>query len=122
MSEEVVQTAYRRMTDEEVEQLARDLVTNRVFMSDQCRRPEDVGLAFPILSFLEKQDVDKMVKDGIVHVYEYTSAAVSGRSINGYPMFFSCRSLNKADYDRVCAVEKRMREALANVRAKESHA
>lgn len=106
------------MTDDEVKGLARDLVMNKVFMSDQCRIAEDIPMVFPILSFLKKEDIDGMVERKVAYLYEYNDKATPGRSVNGYPIFFSCRTLTQEDYQRVRAEEKKMREAIGDIPAK----
>lgn len=100
-----------KMTDEEVTTLARDLVQNRVFMSDQIRRPEDFMMVFPVLAMLSDEQRENLRKDDIGAVYEYNDRALP-RSVNGYPMFMSARMLSTVDYKRVRAEERRMRIAL----------
>ena len=47
-------------------------------------------------------------------IWEYLSEALP-RSINGYPIFMSCRVMNKADWERVVTVLKAEEERLANI-------
>lgn len=63
------------------------------------------------LLFLSKESLDKMKKDNVVHFYEYNKTA-GPRSVNGYPIFTSCRSLTERDYTLLCAVEGRLRQAV----------
>ena len=100
-----------KMSDEQVKKLARDLVTNLVFMSDKCRRTEDIPLVFLVLYFVEPGFNKKCLDEGIVHFYEYMSKALPG-GINGYPTFPSLHSINLTDYKRVIQEEARMRKAL----------
>jgi hypothetical protein len=105
-----------RLTDEEVTALARDLVKDRIFMSDQLRKHEQNLLSsiFMPLVFMKPKDVRKMVDGDLAVLYEYFKEA-GPRSINGRPMFFSMRWLNQADYARVRAEEQRLRVAIGDV-------
>jgi len=102
----------QKMSDEDVKKLARELVTNQVFMSDQLRRPNDLPMVFMVLALAEQKIIDDYLKAGVVHFYEYFNKAIPGRGINGYPIFVSCFGINSTDYKRVQAEELRMREAL----------
>lgn len=99
------------MTEEAVTKLARELVTNLVFMSDQLRSGRDVMTAFMVLNFANKGLLNQWKRRGITHVYEYYSKALP-RSINGMPCFTSCYPINATDYKRVRARELEMRRAL----------
>ena len=103
-----------KMTDEQVKKLAHDLVTNLVFMSDRCRRSEDIPMVFLSLALAGPEIIEQYKKDGILHVYEYLSQA-GPRGFNGYPIFYSNYAINKPDYERVMAEELRMRKALGEV-------
>jgi hypothetical protein len=104
------------MTHEEVTALARDLVKDRIFMSDQLREHEQNLLSsiFMPLVFMKPKDRQKMIDGDLAVLYEYFKEA-SPRSINGRPMFFSMRWLNQADYARVRAEEQRLRVAIGDV-------
>lgn len=99
------------MTDEQVHKLAHDLVTNQVFMSDRCRRVEDIPMVFMSFALAGPEIIKEYKKRQVIHLYEYFSKA-GPRSINGYPCFFSNYSINSTDYKRVMAEEARMRKAL----------
>jgi len=100
-----------KMSNERVKKLARDLVTNLVFMSDKCRRTEDIPLVFFVLYFVEPGFGKKCLEEGIVHFYEYFSEALPV-GVNGYPTFPSLHSINLTDYERVIQEEIKMRKAL----------
>jgi hypothetical protein len=102
------------LTDEEVVTLARDLVKNLIFMSDQIRRPEDLSMVFPVLFMLDDVQRESMKEKDIGAFYEYNDKALP-RGVNGYPMFMSVRWLTKEDYKRVRAEERRMRIALGEI-------
>jgi hypothetical protein len=103
------------MTHEEVVKLARELVTNQVFMSDRIINPERMlHLVFMPLAFLKKKDIALFKKEGVAHFYEYNRLATP-RSINGLPMFMSCHRINSTDYARVIEKEREMRTALEEI-------
>lgn len=82
-------------TDQELRQIALDLADGKIF----CNRhvpPNDSRMLlsiFMILSLME--NANQWVRDAGL-IYEYLSEA-GPRSINGYPMFMSCRKLNIED-------------------------
>lgn len=106
--------SVQKMTDEEVTKLARDLVQNRIFMSDQIRSQEDVLMVFPVLGMLDEKQRKDLQDADVGAVYEYVDRALP-RSINGYPMFMSLRWLSKENYQRVRTEERRLRIALGEV-------
>jgi len=103
-----------KMTDAEITKLAHDLVTNLVFMSDQCRRAEDIPMVFLAFALSGPEIGEQYKKEGIAHLYEYHSKSLP-RSFNGYPIFSSHFAINAADYKRVHEEELRMRKALGEV-------
>lgn len=99
------------MTDAEITTLARDIVTNRVFVSDQLHSQKDLELVFPVILFMKKKALQELLDGGVFAFYEYLERAAP-RTVNGLPMFFSCRWLTKDEYQHVHAEERRMRIAL----------
>jgi hypothetical protein len=84
----------KRKTDEELKRIAIDLYDGKIFSDRHFRSPEEAqsffGLVFMVFS------LTNMKLKNIAFVYEYFSAA-GPRGINGYPIFTSCRYLNKSD-------------------------
>ena len=83
----------------EIKQLATDIAMNKVFCS--CFMPEHdishlLGMVFMPLMFGVSKDMPKAMADDIGFVYEYYDKA-GPRSINGYPIFFSCAFVSKHD-------------------------
>lgn len=104
----------RYHTDEDLKRLAKDLVGNQVFCSDQIKSYDLVDMVFPILGFMGKGARRQMKKHNVVHVYEYMNKA-GPRSVNGMPMFFSCHLLTKQDYLKLREYEDKVRKALESV-------
>lgn len=64
-----------KLSDEEVKKLARELVTNLVFMSDQICRVEDITQVFPGLMFCSVREMKSLTKD-FGAFYEYKHEAL----------------------------------------------
>ena len=83
------------MEEQGLRQLAMDIIEGKVFGTwgiPESESPNTIGMIFMPLILGAKVD------EGTAHVYEYMSEA-GPRSINGYPIFFSCRMLSKTDAD-----------------------
>lgn len=78
----------------ELKQVGIDMYHGSVFHTAMIRRVDEVPLVFVVLRFLTQEQLEKEAKDGVVAYYEYINKALP-RSINGMPMFVSCRKLNK---------------------------
>lgn len=86
--------------------LALDIVEGKVFGSWQLHNPaKELSMVFLALLFANKEDTPT----DIGAVYEYMSSAGVG-SINGYPIFYSCRFLTMQQYKDVCEYAKEARE------------
>jgi hypothetical protein len=73
-----------------------DYCDGNIFTSMQVHEPEQVSMVFMVLIFMEK---DQIPPDA-AFVWEHMSKQAP-RSINGYPTFFSCYFMDKADAERV---------------------
>lgn len=89
--------APKTKTDEEIRQLAIDVVEGRVFGSWACD-PDSWKLVFMPLGLLGPEDVEGF-RD-VCSVYEYIDKA-GPRTCNGYPMFMSCNMLYRNDCRRL---------------------
>src|SRR5271157_4422261 len=93
-----------RLGTEQLSQLARDIVTNRVFITNDS---EGIDNSFSlILSGSAPRMTDDTINQ-IGAVYEYIDKAAD-RSINGYPFFFSCKMLHRDDLRPLVAEVERM--------------
>jgi hypothetical protein len=103
-----------RRTPEEIKSLARDLVTNRIFLSND---PEEIKLSFGVvLAFLKPDMIDF---NEVAAVFEYYSEA-GPMSINGLPSFFSLQVIHTEDWPAFRAEAKRMMDALG-IEPEETH-
>jgi hypothetical protein len=82
--------------DKDLKQIAVDLYEGRIFTDRHLDDPKDVGMVFmPIMlgAFSGKTE-EELKKIGLV--YEYLSEA-GPRSVNGMPMFYSCKILDNEE-------------------------
>ena len=93
-------------TTPNLRELALDIVEGKVFGSWQLRNPEkELSMVFMVLFFAKKEDLPS----DIGAVYEYIDRA-SKQSINGMPIFYSCRFLTMQQYKDVCDYVKEAQE------------
>lgn len=103
-----------RRTPEEIKSLARDLVTNKIFLSND---PEEIKLSFGVvLTFLKPDMIDF---NEVAAVFEYYSEA-GPMSINGLPSFFSLQVIHTEDWSAFCTEAKKMMDALG-METEEAH-
>lgn len=81
-------------TSEDLKQIAIDLQAGRIFTNRHIPNPNDIGMVFMVLMFMDQKD--QYIPESIGLVFEYYSKAMP-RSINGMPMFTSMHYLNIED-------------------------
>ena len=87
------------MNKQELKQLALDIMENKVFGSWMIHPNESeslIGSIFTPLIFLNQEQLEKLKNQKPAHFYEYMDKA-GPRTINGYPIFMSFRSLTKEE-------------------------
>ena len=90
--------------------IAMDIVDSKIFTSWMV--PEDgpgnvMGMVFMPALFMEVEDREGMIDEGIVKFYEYYDKAAP-RSINGLPMFWSMQTLTQVECDILSPLIKRL--------------
>lgn len=98
------------LTTEEIKRLAVDIRSGAVFTNRHVREAEDVQMIFMALTLADDALIDRLRADPPGLIYEYMHKA-SPQAINGYPIFFSAKMLNKADTDALFDLLRRMQEA-----------
>jgi len=88
------------MTNEQIAQLAKDVYEGKVFGSWMI--PENqvknlMRMIFMAAAFLDDEQIQEMKDKDIVELYEYYDQIRTGRSINGFPIFFSHHELTRED-------------------------
>lgn len=98
------------MTNEEIYQVAKDYVDQKIFASFQIKKEEMDRLPqiFMCLLFLKKEDIEKLKNHAFIYEY-YDKASPSG--INGYPIFFSARWINKENYPKFIEYVNKLKES-----------
>lgn len=88
----------KKMTDEELKQVAVDIYDGKIFSDRHFSSPEEaqslISVVFMPLGMGALKTKKQVADLGLV--YEYFDKA-GPRAVNGFPMFMSCRFLNKAD-------------------------
>ena len=81
----------KNLTEEEINDLAQKIVTNKVFIDRQIRSMNErlVGRIFMPLTFLKHEQLRTLQKDPPEMIYSYYKDQVGNRYINGYPSFGS---------------------------------
>lgn len=100
------------MTPDEVKQLATDTFKEKVFYSTMVREIEDhliTSIFMPVV-FMNKEQIEQLVEDKVAAFYEYMSEA-GPRSINGYPMFTSMKTITVEDLAKVQEIVEKLTEA-----------
>ena len=83
-------------TRQELEQLAIDVITNRVFLANTA---EAIQAAFGvILTVMKPEDVKVLAAKKPTALYEYYDKA-GERSINGYPSFLSMNIITQDEWE-----------------------
>jgi len=104
-------------TEEELKQLARDTLANKIFWSTSLKQHELHMLrsVFIPLGFLKKKVLEDFKKRKVVAFYEYYGDKTqTGRAINGLPMFVSCHAITASEYDRFVELYNAAKDALEN--------
>ncbi len=88
--------SYENMTEDELRSLAKDIFRGSIFTSDQC--PSDMlGSVFMITVFLDDAVRAEWTLRDVTMLFEDVSKSAK-MSVNGYPVFFSCRSINREEH------------------------
>lgn len=108
---------FPNMEKGKLNKLAKDIAMGKVFCSCYMH-PSDqehfLGMVFMPLMFGGLADMPKEMIDDIGFVYEYFDKA-GPRSVNGYPIFFSCAMVSKADAKRIGAKVNKIKKMLEEI-------
>ena len=87
-------------TDEELKEIAKDLWAGRIFSDRHINslkdNPNVLGMVFMPMVFMDNKTRKKLANLKVSFIYEYLDKA-GPRSINGMPIFFSCRTLTEPE-------------------------
>lgn len=101
----------RMKTDEELYQIATDMLEDKVFTSYQI--PEyalsNLTMIFMPLLFMDEKQKKAMKRHKASMFYEYYTEA-GNRSVNGYPIFMSMRYINIDDSTRLREIYEKIKE------------
>jgi hypothetical protein len=88
-----------RMSQDELRAFVQDVLATHIFVSDQVKRNEDIGLVFLPVAFGAFSEWDKEDLKQIGVIWAYNNEALP-RSCNGYPMFTACHYMHVEDWKR----------------------
>jgi hypothetical protein len=86
------------VTTVELQTLAADICEGRVFTGAMAQKAGTLDMSFPILLLADAATRKRIAAAG--EIYEYLDRA-SPRAVNGCPIFFSCRTMSKAEVVKV---------------------
>ncbi len=104
---------FKKLTEEEIKELANDIYKGNVFTDRHIQKPEDLSTVFMPLIFLEEKDIDDLKKNPPGMVYEYMTEA-GPRMINGMPTFWSVRMISQEDTKKVLEKYTKIVDAVNN--------
>lgn len=106
-----------KLEEEYLSQLAKDIATGKVFCSYFIPEEQQQGILgvvfMPLFLGALKEYTEEEIKN-IGFIYEYYEKSMS-RSINGYPIFYSCGFVNKEDAAKIFERVKKITEVLDNI-------
>jgi hypothetical protein len=100
--------------EKEFKELAQGMVTGKYFFSTQIPQTQRLRLlpvVFMPLVFLSKQITDGLKKAKVEILYEEWSKALP-RSINGFPIFISFKTLTLDEWKKVVSIANRIQAAM----------
>ena len=83
-------------SDPELKQIAIDLFHNKIFSSEHLKNEGDLGRVFIALRMMKPEQLKEFKKKEVCFIYEYLDK-VAPRSVNGMPVFFSLKYLNREE-------------------------
>ena len=109
-------TKFPDQSPEFLAKLAKDIATNLVFTSHHIREfdSQNIGMIFMPLMLGALAGTTEQYRASIGMVYEYHDKA-GPRSINGYPIFFSCNLLSMSDTKVVWEKVEKIQTILADL-------
>lgn len=106
---------FPSMADEDLKVVARDILEQKIFTSNHIRE-YDMHMLGSIFIPMIFGGADQIDLEDLGIIYEYYDEA-GPSSINGYPIFFSCRMMSKADSKRMWAYHEKLKEMRDNMLA-----
>lgn len=115
-SPETAASHYPRLTPEEISSVAKEYQAGHIFGSWQIpdTQADLLPSIFMVLIFLDEIAVKEIQATKAVYCYEHMSKA-GPRSINGYPIFMSCRLIHKEDVELILEKTRKIEELLASI-------
>lgn len=116
---------YKPLSMEQLEVLAQDIASHKVFHSGLCQDWSETAMIFLPLALMDGDQLREMQQQQVVMFYEYVSKAREGL-VKGLPAFFSVQTLDKAQATivqdkirEIYSIEDAIRKVEAEAEAKE---
>lgn len=109
-----VKNKFPSLKKSELSKLSKDIALDKVFCSfyiPESQQKNLLGMVFMPLLLGATSDMSKEQIDDIGFVYEYYDKS-GPRSINGYPIFFSCGFVSKTDAKRIMNKVSKIKKAI----------
>ena len=100
---------YTARTNEEIFNIARDMIDGHIFSSFHLRRLEDATCVFMPLIFLDEETSEIWKDDPPGVIYKYVHKAMP-RSVNGMPSFMSFHFLDSKDTERLRSMIEKLQK------------
>lgn len=101
---------YQEKPPEELLKLAHGFLANRYWTSEwHCKSIADVRSTFLIIGLLPKEALGYYVRNKITFFFEDFQKA-GPRTVNGMPVFLSCKILNENELNQVREFMKKIKE------------
>jgi len=113
-SEPKIKLTFPDVPAEQLSQIAKDIAANLIYTDRHLNEKSIIGSVFMPLLFGALNDVSKEDKERIGMIYEYYDQSLP-RSINGQPIFMSCRFLNKNDTEVVWEKVQKIQKAIEGI-------
>lgn len=116
VSAESAASHYPRLTPAEISEVAKDYQAGHIFGSWQIpdTQIDMLPSIFMVLIFMSEIAVKEILEAKALYCYEHMRHA-GPRSINGYPIFMSCRLIQKEDVILILEKAKKIEELLASI-------
>lgn len=98
------------VTDEQIQEIALGLHRRQIFCDRHIPQPQWEDMVPSVFLTIGLGGFGNVDVTTLGLVWEHLDKA-GPRSINGFPMFFSCNLLNKEDAEKVMVIVRRLKEA-----------
>ena len=96
------------LSEERIKQLGIDLYKELIFTSLQISNPDDIGMVFMPIFFMDETEMAEFKESKPFVLFEYITEA-GPRSINGYPVFWSFHHATEEEWKQIYDIYNKMK-------------